>query len=121
MRPAASNSSNALATDDWLGIVTIRIQRSKTRSMLTLLNDCDPIDRRSPLAFRPSTSIDSIGVFWVYPQWTSLIGFVLRQKFTHKNLVKLLGWSGLSLDQEGPYGTRSNGTAVGIVRGIRGF
>ena len=69
------------------------------------------------------TGYDSVvpGALWVYPQWTSLIGFVLRQKFTHKNLVKLLGWSGLSLDQEGPYGTRSNGTAVGIVRGIRGF
>ena len=27
MRPASSNSSYALGTDDWLGMVTIRIQR----------------------------------------------------------------------------------------------
>ena len=37
MRPASSNSMNALATDDWLGMVIIRIQRPSTRSWLTAL------------------------------------------------------------------------------------
>ena len=42
MRPASSNSRKALATDDWLGRVSMRIQRPSTRSWLTALNDCDP-------------------------------------------------------------------------------
>ena len=42
MRPAASNSRKALATDDWLGTVSMRIQRPSTRIWLTALNDCDP-------------------------------------------------------------------------------
>jgi hypothetical protein len=35
---------NALATDDWFGIVNIRMQRARTRSVLTLLSDCEPAD-----------------------------------------------------------------------------
>ena len=42
MRPSSSNSLNALATDDWFGIVIMRIQRPSTRSWLTALNDCEP-------------------------------------------------------------------------------
>lgn len=42
MRPASSNSMKALATDDWLGIVTMRIQRPSTRSWFTALNDWEP-------------------------------------------------------------------------------
>ncbi len=44
MRPSSVNSLNALATDDWFGIVIIRIQRPSTRIWLTALNDCDPPD-----------------------------------------------------------------------------
>ena len=42
MRPSSSNSCQALATDDWLGMVSMRIQRPSTRSVLTTLNDCEP-------------------------------------------------------------------------------
>ena len=42
MRPASSNSLNALATEDWFGIVNMRIQRPSTRIWLTALNDCEP-------------------------------------------------------------------------------
>jgi hypothetical protein len=42
MRPSSSNSCQALATDDWLGMVSMRIQRPSTRNVLTVLNDCEP-------------------------------------------------------------------------------
>ena len=42
MRPASSNSRKALATDDWFGIVSIRIQRPSTRNWFTALKDCEP-------------------------------------------------------------------------------
>ena len=42
MRPASSNSMNALATDDWFGMRSIRIQRPSTRIWMTALNDCEP-------------------------------------------------------------------------------
>lgn len=42
MRPASSNSLKAFATDDWLGMVSIRIQRPRTRIWFTELNDCEP-------------------------------------------------------------------------------
>ena len=42
MRPASSNSSYALGTLDWFGMVNIRIQRPSSRSVLTVLKDCDP-------------------------------------------------------------------------------
>jgi hypothetical protein len=42
MRPSSSNSRKAFATDDWLGIVTMRIQRPSTRNWFTALNDCEP-------------------------------------------------------------------------------
>jgi len=42
MRPASSSSKKACATDDWFGIVSMRIQRPSTRSWLTALNDCEP-------------------------------------------------------------------------------
>ena len=42
MRPASSNSMKALATEDWLGIVIMRIQRPRTRIWLTALKDCEP-------------------------------------------------------------------------------
>ena len=44
MRPASSNSWYALATEDWFGTVSIRIQRPNTRIWLTALKDCDPPD-----------------------------------------------------------------------------
>jgi hypothetical protein len=31
-----------MATEDWLGMVIIRIQRPKSRSVLTALKDCEP-------------------------------------------------------------------------------
>ena len=37
MGPLPSNSCQALATDDWLWIVTMRILRSRTYSILTAL------------------------------------------------------------------------------------
>ena len=39
MRSCSSNSMKALATDDWLGIVIMRIQRPSTRIWLTALKD----------------------------------------------------------------------------------
>src|SRR3546814_7617371 len=53
MRPASSNSCQALATDDWLGMVTIRIQRPSTRRVLTTLNDCDPPQTCITASVRP--------------------------------------------------------------------
>lgn len=41
MRPS-SNSRKAFGTEDWLGIVTRRIQRPRTRSWLSALKDCEP-------------------------------------------------------------------------------
>ena len=42
MRPSSSNSLYAIGTDDWFGIVIMRIQRPSRRSVLTTLNDCEP-------------------------------------------------------------------------------
>src|ERR1700679_1090779 len=42
MRPSSSNCSYALATDDWFGIVNIRIQRPRMRRAFTALKDCEP-------------------------------------------------------------------------------
>src|SRR3546814_6294058 len=53
MRPLSSNSCQALATDDWLGMVTIRIQRPSTRRALTTLNDCDPPETCITAKVRP--------------------------------------------------------------------
>jgi hypothetical protein len=36
------NCSNALGTEDWFGIVNMRIQRPKIRGVFTVLNDCEP-------------------------------------------------------------------------------
>ncbi len=55
MRPASSNSRNALATEDWFGIVIMRIQRPRMRNWLTALNDCEP----------PETSITASVLPWV--------------------------------------------------------
>ena len=44
IRPVSSNSRKAFATDDWFGIVIMRIQRPSTRSWFTALNDCEPPD-----------------------------------------------------------------------------
>src|SRR5450830_86361 len=53
MRPASSNSWYALATEDWFGIVTMRIQRPSTRKPLTALNDCEPPDTCITARVRP--------------------------------------------------------------------
>ena len=37
MRPSSSNSVHALGTDDWLGMVIMRIQRPSPRSVFTVL------------------------------------------------------------------------------------
>lgn len=42
MQPSSSNSAQALATDDWFGMVIMRIQRPRMRIWLTALNDCEP-------------------------------------------------------------------------------
>lgn len=42
IRPFSSNSCQALATEDWLGIVNILIQRPRIRIWFTALKDCDP-------------------------------------------------------------------------------
>lgn len=42
MRPSSSNSAQAFATDDWFGIVIIRIQRPRIRIWFTALKDCEP-------------------------------------------------------------------------------
>ena len=42
MRPASSNSRKALATELWLGMVSMRIQRPSKRIWLTALKDCEP-------------------------------------------------------------------------------
>ncbi|MNR22873.1 hypothetical protein D3C85_1398530 [compost metagenome] len=42
MRSWSSNSMKAFGTEDWLGMVNMRIQRPSTRSWLTVLNDCEP-------------------------------------------------------------------------------
>ena len=44
MRPSSVNSVKALATDDWLGTVSMRIQRPSTRIWFTALKDCEPPD-----------------------------------------------------------------------------
>jgi hypothetical protein len=43
----------AIATEDWFGIVNIRIQRPSKRSVLTALNDCDPPDTCMTASVRP--------------------------------------------------------------------
>ena len=42
MRSFSSNSIKALGIEDWLGIVSMRIQRPKMRSWLTVLKDWEP-------------------------------------------------------------------------------
>lgn len=51
--PVWSNSCHALGTDDWLGIVTIRIHRPSNRKVLTTLNDCDPPHTCTTASVRP--------------------------------------------------------------------
>jgi hypothetical protein len=41
MRTASSNSYQALATEDWLGMITVRTRRPSKRSAFTALNDCE--------------------------------------------------------------------------------
>src|SRR3569833_1108477 len=53
MRPASSNSWYALATDDWLGMVIIRIHRPSRRRVLTALNDWEPPDTCMTARVRP--------------------------------------------------------------------
>ena len=53
MRPASSNSSYAFGTLDWFGMVNIRIQRPSSRSVLTVLKDCDPADTCMTASVRP--------------------------------------------------------------------
>lgn len=61
-------------------------------------------------------NVHNLQCFQRIPQHTSLIWCILFQKLTHKILVNLLGWSGFSLNQGGPYGTHSNGTVEGAWR-----
>ncbi len=42
-----------MATDDWFGIVTMRIQRPSRRSVFTALNDWDPPDTCMTASVRP--------------------------------------------------------------------
>ncbi|MNL29386.1 hypothetical protein D3C87_1510670 [compost metagenome] len=42
-----------MATDDWFGIVTMRIQRPSTRNALTALNDCEPPQTCMTASVRP--------------------------------------------------------------------
>src|SRR3546814_9062682 len=42
--PSTTLFRSALATLDWFGMVIIRIHRPRMRSVLTLLNDCDPAE-----------------------------------------------------------------------------
>ncbi len=55
MRSSSPNSSQALATEDWLGMVSMRIQRPSTRSWFTALKDCEP----------PQTCITASVLPWV--------------------------------------------------------
>ncbi|MNS62179.1 hypothetical protein D3C72_952290 [compost metagenome] len=53
MRPFSSNSVKALATLDWLGMVTIRIQRPSRRRVLTALKLCEPPETCMTARVRP--------------------------------------------------------------------
>ena len=53
MRPASSNCCQAFGTDDWLGMVTMRIHRPSTRNALTTLNDCEPPHTCMTASVRP--------------------------------------------------------------------
>mmetsp|Transcript_26854 Transcript_26854/g.86278 ORF Transcript_26854/g.86278 Transcript_26854/m.86278 type:complete len:209 (-) Transcript_26854:284-910(-) len=53
MRPASSNSCHAFATEDWLVVQGILIQRASRRSSLTALKDCEPPFTCSTAAVRP--------------------------------------------------------------------
>ena len=53
MRPAASNSWNALAILDWFGMVNIRIQRPSRRKVFTALKLCEPPDTCITARVRP--------------------------------------------------------------------
>lgn len=53
MRPASSNSCHALATEDWFGIVSIRIQRPSTRIWFTALKLCEPPETCITASVRP--------------------------------------------------------------------
>ena len=57
MRPASSNSRKALATEDWFGMVSIRIQRPSTRIWLTALNDCEPPDTSMTASVLPCVGL----------------------------------------------------------------
>jgi len=46
-----------LATDDWLGIVTIRIQRPSTRIWLTALKLCEPPETCMTASVRPCVGL----------------------------------------------------------------
>jgi hypothetical protein len=71
MRPASSNSLYAIGTDDWFGIVNMRIQRPSSRNVLTTLNDCEPPHTCITASVRPwlgrtapcSSGIQSIWFF----------------------------------------------------------
>ena len=53
MRPSSPNSCQALATEDWLGIVIMRIHRPRMRIWLTALNDWEPPDTCMTASVRP--------------------------------------------------------------------
>src|SRR3546814_18431741 len=61
IRPASSNSSYALATDDWFGMVNIRIQRPSTRSVLIVLKLCEPAQTCITANVRPSSEERRVG------------------------------------------------------------
>lgn len=47
------NSSYAFGTDDWFGVVNIRIQRPNIRRLFTVLNDCEPPETIAKPRVRP--------------------------------------------------------------------
>jgi len=55
MRTASSNSYQALATEDWLGMITVRTRRPSKRSAFTALNDCERLKNCTPPACIPAS------------------------------------------------------------------
>ena len=53
IRPSVSNSWKACAMLDWFGIVTIRIQRPRMRSVFTALKLCEPPETCITARVRP--------------------------------------------------------------------
>src|ERR1700761_9568099 len=71
MRPSSVNSLKALATEDWFGIVIMRIQRPRTRIWLTALNDCEPPETSItasvlPLVGRTAPTDRGIQSIWAF-------------------------------------------------------